>query len=226
MIRALRRRWWRERVAPDSPLHALLSVALPHARTRLSDVDLLALDFETTGLRPAHDTVVSAGWLRLHGGVLRLAGAGETWLRPEGDAGVGDSATIHGLRDVDLGEGGDERALLDLLLPALTGRVLLAHGSGIESGFLDAILRRRHGVPFLSPRVCTLALEARLCEVRGERPGPGGLTLAACRARRGLPAYREHDALSDALACAELFLAQVAEFGGFDDVRLGDVTSG
>ena len=42
-------------------------------------------------------------------------------------------------------------------------------------------------------------------------PEPGALRLWAARKRRGLPVYRAHEALSDALACAELYLAQRAE---------------
>lgn len=220
---ALRRRWWRSRLPDDPALRAYFAAAPPSRRARLQDVELLALDFETTGLAADDDAIISAGWVRIADGAVRLDQACDLRLRPESATGVGDSATIHGLRDVDLGEGGDEAALLAKLLPALGGRVLLAHGAGIEAAFLEAALRRRHGVPLLSPRVCTLTLEARLRRGLGETIASGGLMLAACRARYGLPAYREHDALSDALACAELFLAQVAMLGGFADVRLGRV---
>lgn len=220
---ALRRRWWRQRLPDDAALRAYFAAPPPPRRSRLQDVGLLALDFETTGLATGADAVVSAGWVHIAGGAVRIDRARDLRLRPRDAAGVGDSAAIHGLRDVDLGDGDDEASLLAELLPELGGRVLLAHGAGIEAGFIDAALRRRHRVPLLSPRVCTLALEARLRRDLGEVIAPGGLALAACRARYGLPAYREHDALSDALACAELFMAQVALLGGFGDVRLGRV---
>jgi len=37
------------------------------------------------------------------------------------------------------------------------------------------------------------------------------LTLAACRTRHGLPIYTSHHAMDDAIACAELFLAQATK---------------
>jgi DNA polymerase-3 subunit epsilon len=45
----------------------------------------------------------------------------------------------------------------------------------------------------------------------GAEPARGALRLWTARERRGLPVYRAHEALTDALACAELYLAQRAE---------------
>jgi DNA polymerase-3 subunit epsilon len=215
----LRRRRWAARVS--EPLRHVYRAALPGRRERLQQVALLALDLETTGLNAAHDRMVSAGWCPLDAGALRLGGGGEVRLRSERE--VGGSALIHGLRDVDLAGGGTEAELLAQLLPALAGRIVVAHGASIERGFLAAACRRVFAAPLLLPMVCTLALEARLRARLGEPVAPGGLTLAACRARHGLPPALAHDALADAVACAELFLAQVQLLGGFGAVRLGAV---
>jgi DNA polymerase-3 subunit epsilon len=65
--------------------------------------------------------------------------------------------------------------------------------------------------------VDTFVLEQRALEGSagsgrwGREPEPGALRLWAARERRGLPVYRAHEALVDALACAELYLAQCAE---------------
>jgi len=45
----------------------------------------------------------------------------------------------------------------------------------------------------------------------GEDLPPGALRLSTARAHVGLPRYAAHEALTDALACAELYLAQRAE---------------
>ncbi|QIK74585.1 hypothetical protein [Nocardioides piscis] len=58
--------------------------------------------------------------------------------------------------------------------------------------------------------VDTLALQHRLvADVHGEVNG--SLRLDAARKRFGLPRYSAHHALTDAIAAAELLLAQVAE---------------
>jgi DNA polymerase-3 subunit epsilon len=215
----LRRRRWASRV--PEPLHAVYRAALPGRRQRLQAIALLAVDLETTGLDPARDRMVSAGWCPLDAGALALGRGGQARLRSERE--VGGSALIHGLRDVDLDQGSSEAGLLERLLPALTGRIVVAHGASIERGFLTAAARRVFAAPLLLPMVCTLGLEARLRARLGEPVASGGLSLAACRARYGLPPAHPHDALADAVACAELFLAQVQLLGGFRAVRLGAV---
>ena len=44
-----------------------------------------------------------------------------------------------------------------------------------------------------------------------DEPPPGSLRLNAARSQYGLPRYGAHNSLTDALACAELYLAEVAE---------------
>ena len=55
--------------------------------------------------------------------------------------------------------------------------------------------------------ICTMQLEDRWFPK--ERTADG-LRLGKLRAQYGLPYYRAHDGLTDAMACAELFLAQCA----------------
>lgn len=214
-----RRRRWLARV--PASLRSLYAGELPARRAGLDRLELLALDLETSGLDCRQDRILSVGWCRVTGGVLRLGSCGQLQLRSTRP--VGDSALVHGLRDVDVAAGREPSALWPSLSPLLAGRVLLAHGAAIERGFLDASLAREHGAPLLVRSVCTLRLEARLRAALGEPTGDGGLTLAACRQRHGLPAAQAHDALADAVACAELFLAQVQLLGGFARVRLGRV---
>ena len=57
-------------------------------------------------------------------------------------------------------------------------------------------------------------LARRWHQRRGQAIATGQLRLASLRQRFNLPRYRAHDALSDALAAAELFCAQLAEAGG------------
>jgi DNA polymerase-3 subunit epsilon len=65
-------------------------------------------------------------------------------------------------------------------------------------------------------------LQRRLLARHGEVP-PDALRLWRARERHGLPPAKAHDALGDALACAELYLAQVAELGAGRPLCLRDV---
>jgi DNA polymerase III subunit epsilon len=223
-LRGLRLAWARRRCR--LPLQATaLAAELPAGDIRFSALDALALDFETTGLDPGRDDILSAGWVRISGGRILLGSAREVRVRPRGEAGVGQSATIHGLVDSDLADASDEAGLLAALVPALAGRAIAAHAASIERGFLRALLRRHGGVALPNPFIDTLALQRRLLEGSGERIDEhgGALTLAASRERLGLPPHAQHSAAADALACAELLLAQVEHLGGVERVRLGDL---
>jgi len=115
--------------------------------------------------------------------------------------------------------------MLAQLLPELAGRPIVAHAASIERGFINALLRRLGGVPLGNPFVDTMTLERRLVEAGGGsvRELHGDLTLDACRARRGLPTHQSHSAGADAVACAELLLAQVDELGGAGRVKLKEL---
>lgn len=200
-----------------------LARRLPAAGARLADIEMIALDFETTGLDWSRDRIIAAGWVLIRGDRIVMASAREVRVRLDSAAGVGQSATIHGLVDSDLDEAEDASALLAHLLPDLAGRALVAHAAAIERGFLDALLTRMGGASMPHRFIDTLAQERVLMELDGRQVGEGDLTLDACRARRALPPHSSHSALADALACAELLLTQIEQMGGAGSVRLGDL---
>jgi DNA polymerase-3 subunit epsilon len=91
----------------------------------------------------------------------------------------------------------------------------------MELGFLKQSWLE-HALPTFSLSwLDTLAIERSKAN-RAQQPiQDGGFRLDACRERYGLPDYQGHDALTDALATAELLLAQIAYQG--KDCRLYDL---
>jgi len=208
---------------PDGALRDYLSAPFPSPTTPVTDLELLAVDLETTGLDPRRDSIVAVGFVPVRGGRIQLAGARQFVVRPPGD--VGQSATFHGLTDDVVAAGSALDDVRDELLRALRGRVLLAHHADLEHGFLSTACAPLLAGPLPVTMVDTLALEQRLTRHRWpEEPPPGSMRLGAARERYGLPRYRAHDALTDAVACAELYLAQVAQLGD-DRLVLGDLTA-
>ena len=191
----------------------------PDDRTPLDRLSLLAVDLETTGLSPTRDHVLAVGWVPVDGMRIDLSGARRLVV---GHDDPGDAVTIHGLTHDDLEEGRPLAEVLGELRRALAGRVLLAHHAPFELAFLETAFRAVDEPPVLPPAVCTLQLQQRLLGRHGE-VGPGDLRLWTARARHGLPVTAAHDALGDALACAELYLAQTAELGASTPLSLGDV---
>lgn len=199
--------------APAGPLRDYLAAPVPGPRTDVSELRLLAIDLETTGLDPRSDHILSVGFVPLDGLSIGLSGATHLLCRAEAE--VGQSAVVHGITDDALAEGLELRVVLERVAEALTGRVLLAHHAAIETEFLSAASERTFGVPLPIDAVDTMELQARVLRSHGgEDLPPGALRLATARAHLGLPRYAAHEALTDALACAELYLAQVARLGG------------
>lgn len=180
----------------------------PAPDTPLDRLPLLAVDVETTGLRPGRDRLLSIGWVPVDGRVIDLSGAREVVLHDT--SGAGESVTLHGLTDDVLAAGVPAAEALGEFLAALQGRALLAHFAVVETGFLGEACRRELGVRLDVPVVDTLELERRHMERMGTYPRGEDLRLARVRQRYGLPAYRSHSASADALAAAELFLALTA----------------
>ena len=211
------------RSVAQSPLRDYLEAPLPGAGTPVEDLRLLAVDIETTGLHPRDDHVLSVGFVPVDGLTIDLSGARRYVINAGVD--VGQSATIHGLTDDQIAAGRPLDDVVPEILAALRGRVLLAHYTDIEERFLSAACERLYGSRMPVARVDTLELHRRLIVGWGESPMRLSLRLWSARTRYGLPVYKAHEALVDALACAELYLAQVAELAEHGPVTFKRVQS-
>lgn len=209
--------------APPGPLRQYLSTPLPDPAQTTDDLKLLAIDLETTGLDPRTDYLLSVGFVPVDGDLIDLRKARQIVVRQEIE--VGQSATLHGVTDDVLAGGVELADAVAETLDALSGRVMLAHHAGIEVGFLSAACRSLYGARPVFSIVDTLQLQARIYRVDPHEAPYGTLRLAAARSRFGLPRYRAHHALTDALACAELYLAQVAELAEHGPVTFKRIQS-
>lgn len=202
--------------ARDDRLRAYYARGVPAGDTPLAQVPLVALDVETTGLDPVRDGIVSIGLVPMRLDCIQ-ASRSRHWILKPRTALAEKSVTIHGITDSQVDSAPDLADILAELLDAIAGQVLVVHCRDIERQFLNGALRLRIGEEIEFPVIDTMELEARL-----HRKKPAGLIarlrgrkqvsirLAASRGRYGLPRYRPHHALTDALASAELLQAQIA----------------
>ena len=212
------------RSARPGPLKDYLQTPFPDPATPVGDLRLLAVDLETTGLHPKKDRLLSIGFVPVDGLTIDLSGARRFVVQSGVE--VGQSAAIHGLPDDTVAAGTPIEEALPEVLEALRGRVLLAHYTDIEERFLSTACERVYGSRMPVARIDTLELHRRLIVGWGEAPVRLGLRLWTARERYGLPTYRAHECLIDAIACAELYLAQVAEMRSQgDEVTLARLIS-
>ncbi|HEY6004137.1 MAG TPA: 3'-5' exonuclease [Anaeromyxobacter sp.] len=170
-----------------------------------------ALDLETGGLDAARDPILAVGMVPVRAGRIRLGEAYRTLVRP--GARPIDPASIRAHQLVS-GEFRDAPPIEDVL-PEITrrlyGSALIVHQKGIDVAFLQEACRRT-GLRWPAPKVIdTVELLLRRAkqsrfrtpELPLETPA---LMLSLARDAHGLPPYQAHDALTDAIATAELFL--------------------
>lgn len=203
-------------VARDDTLALVRRSAAPQGALRL-----LAVDVETTGLDPRRDRLVAVGWVPIDGDRIDLAGARRHVVLGDDP---GAAADIHGLTRADLAAGTPLPQVLSELRAALEGRALLAHHAAFDVGFLRAGHRSVGARLPRTPVVCTMTLQRRL--LRRDRLAewpPGALRLWQARERYGLLPAPPHDALGDAVACAELFLGQRSELGRGGEPTLSEL---
>jgi len=225
-------------LAPEGALRDYLEHPFVDVNSRLEDVDFLALDLEATGLDFDRDEILSVGFTVIHQMTIMLAESQYFLVRPE-QAIPEKTAIVHGIMD-DASAGGIElKQALEYVLQALRGRVLLAHHTNIECNFLNRACQKVYGCDVVFPIVdtyqkvygCdvvfpivdTYAIEYNSLKHRGITPENKGLRLYKLREDYGLPRYPAHNALSDAVAAAELFLAQIAHRQGRASMRLKQI---
>jgi len=202
--------------ARNPALKAFYQAGVVAAGTPISEVPLLAMDFETTGLDPDRDEVVSIGLVAMSLERVRMSDSHYWVLKPRADL-RHESVVIHGITHSEVESAPDLKTIRRELLKLMSGRIMVVHHKGIERNFLDAAFRRRIGEGIEFPCIDTMELEARLHRrpvglidrLRGQKQRVS-IRLPESRERYHLPHYPAHNALTDALACAELLQAQVA----------------
>lgn len=169
-----------------------------------------ALDLETGGLDPRRDAILAVGMVPIRDAHVRVGEGYRTLVRPEGNVDP-RSIAAHQLVGRDTRDAPPLPEVMREVDRRLDGHVLLVHHRGLDVPFLqrgyrDARLRWRD--PAVVDTVQLLLRQARRAHrVHPELPAdPPTVNLSAARERLGLPAYEAHDALSDAIATAELFL--------------------
>jgi DNA polymerase-3 subunit epsilon len=186
---------------------------LPWDRARL-----VALDFETTGLDPARDEIVSFGTVPIERGRIELRGSAYRLTRPE-ERPSPVSVTIHGLRAQDLSSAPTLAETRIVLADALRDRFLATWYAPVENGFLRTIFggtkrtwARRN-------------IDVRLLAIADANPGEDRRRWSLSRAaeRYGVPVADAHHAFDDALLTAELFLVLATKLSGTRPARIRDL---
>jgi DNA polymerase-3 subunit epsilon len=174
------------------------------------------LDLETSDLDPANGDVVSVAVVPVRDGVVRCAELYHSLVRPEREPSRWHGSRAHHIVPADVAGAPRWPEVVREVDRRLRGGVLVVHGASVEVPFL----RRGYDRAGISwppgPVVDTVRLlqrlDGRLRWLSG-RTGTVPVELGQARVQIGLPRYPRHDAATDAVATAELFLVLVEKLG-------------
>lgn len=164
----------------------------------------IALDFETTSLDPERAEIVSIGAVRIQGNRLLTGEALTLKVQPPASLSA-QSVVIHGLRHQDLQQGLTLEAALRLLLDFIGPRELVGYHIAYDLRILNLACQKLWGLT-LPQRGIEVS---RLYHDNLYRRYPDAaidLHLAAICQHLALPPLPVHDALSDAITAALIYL--------------------
>ena len=161
----------------------------------------IALDVETTGLRPDQHRVIEIGLALYRNG--RCTERYSTLLNPERRlpeyirklTGITDSELISAPRFADIA---------DKVLALICEYPIVGHNIGFDTGFLNAELRRLNKEPLTNPTIDTVPMAMRVLG-RTMRPSLDRVAHAL-----GMPVRDKHRALADAELTAAVALRMMA----------------
>ena len=185
----------------------------------LNDLEIVSIDFETTGLDFKKDHVISIGTVDIVRLGIRLQTTYHQLI--SSDVNLSESSVvIHQITDSALAEGEKIETALPQLLKHLSGKVLLAHNAKIEMGFLNKMCLELYDTKFFMPVIDTQFLAKRSFERKNTEFKSAELRLFNLRESLNMPAFKAHNALMDAIATAELFLALACKISPKCNARL------
>jgi len=223
------KRLWRELfgTAPRHPALAahLLAQARRDNSRPLDELEFVAVDTELTGFDSRRDAMVSIAAVRLRGLSISPGDTFHTLLRPDRDV-PRESSLIHRLTAAELADAPPVGEALEGFLAFLGSAVLVGHHVDLDMDFLCTAARRHLGGNLDAPCIDTLRLAMIFEEKRltfeggvGDFEHVGYSLPMLCRRYR-LPAVSTHDARSDAMAAAYLFLYLAKKLGRGRDMTL------
>jgi DNA polymerase III subunit epsilon len=178
-----------------------------------------SLDLETGGFNARTDALIAVGMVPIRDGIIRLGEAYRTLVQPaDGRAVDPGSIRAHQLVWGEIREAPSLSEVLPEVDRRLREGVMLVHHRSIDLAFLRRAYAET-GMRWPAPRVVdTVDLLVKAAKRRRfahpEMPDDlPALNLSAARRELDLPDYQAHDALTDAVATAELFLVLRQKIG-------------
>ncbi|MCP4411555.1 MAG: hypothetical protein GY808_03155 [Gammaproteobacteria bacterium] len=184
----------------------------PHKNQVVNQTKLVAVDFETTGLNAVTDEIISMGFCPIVDDSIRLADCVHVVVKTKQQL-TSENVAIHGLTDDILRQGMTQKKAFLKFLELTKDHVIVAHYHQIEKTFAQNLAVSVINKPVKLSFIDTYLFAQKRMQRRQQVITQKSLRLFNLRKQLGLPHYKAHNALEDAISTAELYLAQKASLG-------------
>ncbi len=167
--------------------------------------EAVSVDCETTGLSTRKDDVVAVAAIRIRGNRILSSERFEATVKPRAKLNA-EAIKVHRLREQDLASGRSIDEVLPELLRFIGSRPLVGFYLEFDVAMLNKHVRRLLGIELPNEQIEVSAIYYR--RKYGDAP-PGtqvDLRFMTIMADLGLPSLDQHDAYSDALMTAMMYL--------------------
>ncbi len=168
--------------------------------------EAVSIDCETTGLSTRNDDIVTVAAVRIRGNRIMASERFEATVRPKAKL-KPDAIKVHRLREQDIADGRAMEEVLPRLLRFIGSRPLVGFYLEFDVAMLNKHVRRMLGIGLPNEQI---EVSGTYYERKyGDAP-PGtqiDLRFVSILNDLGLPVLDQHDAYSDALMTAMMYLA-------------------
>jgi len=167
--------------------------------------EVVSIDCETTGLDPRRDEIISVAAIKIRGDRILASETFQAVVRPR--VAIGEAAIkVHGLREIDVCNARPMSEILPDLLHFIGGRPLVGYYIDFDIAMLNNHVAEFIGIHLPNPRIEVSGIYYD--RKYGDAP-PGtqvDLTFANILRDLNLPLFNQHDAYSDALMTAMIYV--------------------
>ncbi len=196
MLLALKRRIYRHLLR--DPHYAFLFEPPPPG-------EAVSVDCETTGLSPRKDDIVTVAAIRIRGNRILSSERFEATVKPRAKLNA-DAIKVHRLREQDVASGRSIDEVLPELLRFIGSRPLVGFYLEFDVAMLNKHVRRLLGIELPNEQIEVSGIFYR-CKYGDAPPGTQvDLRFTSILNDLGLPLLDQHDAYSDALMTAMMYL--------------------
>lgn len=166
--------------------------------------ELVAFDCETTGLNPQKDEIISLAAVKIRNNQIIMSEKLQLFVKPKGEINI-ESIKIHHIRACDVSNGITSEEAILRFLDFVGNRPLLGYYLEFDVALINRTLKPLLGIglPNAMIEVSALYYDKKI----GVIPqGHVDLRLRSILRDLNLPELTQHDALSDALTSALIYL--------------------